>query len=42
VDSHLAEPAAIVDALPTVGPLVGTSRVEPSVENEGLLRDDRD
>jgi hypothetical protein len=41
VDSHLVEPAAIAAALPTVDPLVGTSRVEPSVENEGLLRDDQ-
>jgi hypothetical protein len=40
VDSHPTEPATIVAALPIVDPLVGTSRVEPSVEDEGLLRDD--
>jgi hypothetical protein len=40
VDSHLAEPATIVAALPIVDPLAGTSRVEPSVEDEGLLWDD--
>jgi hypothetical protein len=37
VDSHPAEPAVIVDALPIVDPLVGTSRVELSIEDEGLL-----
>jgi hypothetical protein len=40
VDSHSAELAAFVAALPTVDPLAGTSRVESSVENEGLLTDD--
>jgi hypothetical protein len=40
VDSHPAELTAIVAALPTIDPLAGTSRVEPFVENEGLLRDD--
>jgi hypothetical protein len=40
VDSHSVEPATIVAALPIVGPLVGTSRVESSVEGEGLLRVD--
>jgi hypothetical protein len=39
-DSHSVEPAAFVAALLTVDPLEGTSRVESSVENEGLLRDD--
>jgi hypothetical protein len=41
VDSHPVEPTAIVAALPIVDPLAGTSRVEPSVEDEGLLRDDQ-
>jgi hypothetical protein len=40
VDSHPAESVTIVAALPIADPLAGTSRVEPSVEDEGLLRDD--
>jgi hypothetical protein len=40
VDSHPVELVSIVAALPIVDPLAATSRVEPSVEDEGLLWDD--